>query len=104
MVGERTVGVLARNPRLRAALVALVLLLSIFVVWHLVGPALHEGMDLLGLCVVVLAIAAAIGPAPGAAMVAAGPRSAGAVEPAPPRPPRRLGGRHPPDLGDVLRR
>ncbi len=98
-------GVLARNPRLRAALVVLVLLLSIFVAWHLVGPALHEGMDLLGLCVVVLAIAAAIGPPPGAVSVADG--SARAPTIAVRRPLRArttLGGRHPPDLGDVLRR
>ncbi len=95
---------LARDPRARALLLVLVLLLSVGLAWHLVGPTMHEGMGALGLCLAVLALTLAFGPAP---TTACAPRTSivpmlPAAGPATHRP--MPGGRHPPDLGDVLRR
>ncbi len=97
-------GAFARDPRVRVVLLVLVLLLSVGLAWHLVGPAMHEGMQALGLCLAVLALVVGVGPVPRGGRAPLTPVPA--TEPSATAsgwwlPPPV--GRHPPDLGDVLR-
>ncbi len=93
---------LVADPRARLLLVALLVLLALGLGWHLVGAGHHVGMEALGACVAALVALGGILTAPAArgwrlrvAAIAPGGRL-GAELPV-------LAGRHPPDLGTVLR-
>jgi hypothetical protein len=93
---------LVAHPRARLLLVALLLLLALGLGWHLVGAEHHVGMDALGACIAALVVLGGVLPSP--------PARRWALRATAVLPPGRLdadvpvpAGRHPPDLGTVLR-
>jgi hypothetical protein len=93
---------LVADPRARLLLVALLLLLALGLGWHLVGAEHHVEMEVLGACIAALVVLGRVLPSPparGGTLRATAVLSRGRPDADLPAPT----GRHPPDLGTVLR-